>query len=99
MWRTVSHCQMPQKPSKPLSHPVFCHVRPRFPTSPKRNLLCHSTIKEKRELIRTFVRHVELVPEKEEVKVEFYPDHLVQSIGAGDRNRTGAVIEDRRILI
>ncbi len=48
----------------------------------------NATIVEKRQLIRTFVRHIELVPETKEIRIEFYPDHIVQSIGAGDRNRT-----------
>lgn len=44
----------------------------------------NATIKEKRKLIRTFVRHIELRPEEKEIKVEFYHDHIVQSIGLGE---------------
>jgi len=47
----------------------------------------NATNKEKRELIRTFVRHIELVPDTKEIRVEFYPDHTVQSIGAGEAPR------------
>ena len=54
-----------------------------------RTAFTNATIEERRQLIRTFIRHVELVPETKEIRVEFYPDHIVQSIGAGDRNRTG----------
>jgi hypothetical protein len=43
-----------------------------------------ATIAEKRDLIRTFVRHIELVPDTKEIRVEFYPDQTVQSIGVGD---------------
>lgn len=52
----------------------------------------NATIEEKRQLIGTFVRHIELVPDIKEIRIEFYPDHIVQSIGAGDRNRTGTGI-------
>lgn len=45
----------------------------------------NATIVEKRQLIRTFVRHMELIPETKEIRIEFYPDQIVQSIGAGDR--------------
>lgn len=44
----------------------------------------NATITEKRDLIRTFVRHIELVPEKHEIRIEFYPDHIVQTIGGGE---------------
>lgn len=44
----------------------------------------NATISEKRDLLRTFIRHIELVPETHEIRVEFYPDHLVQTIGGGD---------------
>jgi site-specific DNA recombinase len=39
---------------------------------------------EKRELIRTFIRHIELHPTTEEIKVEFYHEQVVQSIGLGE---------------
>jgi len=58
----------------------------------------NATIKEKRELMRTFIRHLELIPENEEIRVEFYPDNIVQSIGAGDRNQTYTAVEDRWTL-
>lgn len=38
---------------------------------------------ERKALIRTFIRQMELDPEKKEVRVVFYPD-LVHSIGVGD---------------
>lgn len=43
-----------------------------------------ATIPEQKKLIRTFVRQLELDPKNKEVKVSFYPDHLVHSIGVGD---------------
>jgi hypothetical protein len=44
----------------------------------------NATNSEKRELIRTFIRHIELHPSTEELKVEFYHDQVVQSIGLGE---------------
>lgn len=44
----------------------------------------NATIPERRKLIRTFVRHLELDPINKVVKVEFYPDHVVHSIGVGE---------------
>lgn len=42
-----------------------------------------ATITERKKLIRTFIRELILDPEKQEVRVSFYPDHLVHSIGVG----------------
>ncbi|MHB1421208.1 MAG: recombinase family protein [Bacillota bacterium] len=74
----------------------FAHSSPVIDVQALRNFfinfniaLKNATIQERRQLIRTFVRHIELVPETKEIRVEFYPDHIVQSIGAGDRDRTG----------
>jgi hypothetical protein len=44
----------------------------------------NATNSEKRELIRTFIRHIELHPDTEEIKIEFYHDQVVQSIGLGE---------------
>lgn len=46
----------------------------------------NATSNEKRELIRTFIRHIDLHPESEEIKLEFYHDQIVQSIGLGEHN-------------
>jgi len=46
-----------------------------------------ATTAEKRDLIRTFVRHIKLMPESKEIRIEFYPDKTVQSIGVGDAPR------------
>ena len=44
---------------------------------------------EKRELIKTFVRRIELDEKNHQISVEFYPDILVvPNIGAGSGNRT-----------
>ena len=43
-----------------------------------------ATIAERKRLIRTFIRHLELDPKNKEVRVAFYPDNVVQSIGAGN---------------
>ena len=43
----------------------------------------NANVREKRGLIRTFVRHIELKPEAEEIQVEFYPNNIVQSISVG----------------
>ena len=42
-----------------------------------------ATTEQRRVLLRTFIRHLEMDPEKNEVRVEFYPDHVMQSGGAG----------------
>jgi site-specific DNA recombinase len=42
-------------------------------------------IPERKRLIRTFVRQLELDPKNKEVRAAFYPDKVVQSIGAGNR--------------
>jgi len=47
----------------------------------------NATIQEKRDLIRTFIRHIELVPETKEIRAEFYPDQTVQSIGVGEASQ------------
>lgn len=39
---------------------------------------------ERRDLLRTFVRHIELSPQTQEVRVEFYSDQTVQAIGVGE---------------
>lgn len=44
----------------------------------------NATNNEKRELVRTFIRQVQMHPDSEEVKVEFYHDQVVQSIGLGE---------------
>lgn len=44
----------------------------------------NATNTEKKDLIRTFVRHIELHPNTEEIKIEFYHDQVVQSIGLGE---------------
>ena len=41
------------------------------------------TNNERKALIRTFIRQMELDPENKEVRVVFYPD-LVHRIGVGD---------------
>ncbi len=43
----------------------------------------NATMPERKKLIRTFVRQLELDPENEEIRVSFYPDHLVHRIGVG----------------
>lgn len=42
-----------------------------------------ATVTERKKLIRTFVRQLILDPEKQEVRVSFYPDFVVHSIGVG----------------
>ncbi|TJY42224.1 hypothetical protein E5161_09450 [Cohnella pontilimi] len=44
----------------------------------------NATNTEKNDLIRTFVRQIELHPNMEEIKIEFYHDQVVQSIGLGE---------------
>ncbi len=44
----------------------------------------NATIPERKKLIRTFVRHLELDPKNNLVRVSFYPDQVVHSIGVGD---------------
>lgn len=44
----------------------------------------NATIEERRKLVRTFVRQIELDPEMKEVRVQFYPDNIVHSIGAAE---------------
>jgi hypothetical protein len=43
-----------------------------------------ATAEERKKLIRTFVRHLELDPKNKEVRVAFYPDKVVHIIGAGN---------------
>jgi len=38
-------------------------------------------LRRRKKLIRTFIRELILDPEKQEVRVSFYPDFLVHSIG------------------
>jgi hypothetical protein len=45
-----------------------------------------ASIQERKKLIRTFIKRLELDPKTKEIRVEFYPDDIVKSIGAGDRN-------------
>jgi len=56
----------------------------------------NATIPERRRLIRTFVRHLEMDPEKEEIRVSFYPDNVVHSIGGGGGSRTPVRKQDQR---
>ena len=48
--------------------------------------------------IRTFVRQLELDPKNKEVRAAFYPDKVVQSIGAWNRTWTGTGREAPGIL-
>lgn len=58
----------------------------------------NATIDEKRKLIRTFASRVELVSEKEEIMVEFYPDFIAQSISAGNPARIVCTSEEDIII-
>ncbi|RJQ24720.1 MAG: hypothetical protein C4589_12510 [Peptococcaceae bacterium] len=44
----------------------------------------NATLAERKKLIRTFVKQLELDPQNKEVRVSFYSDQVVQSIGVGD---------------
>ncbi|PKM77829.1 MAG: hypothetical protein CVU90_05105 [Firmicutes bacterium HGW-Firmicutes-15] len=44
----------------------------------------NASIPERRKLIRTFIKCLEMDPEKKEIRITLYPDSIVHSIGVGD---------------
>lgn len=43
----------------------------------------NATLPERKRLVRTFVRQLEMDPKNKEIRVSFYPDQVVHSIGVG----------------